>query len=220
MGRHFRDKLLEFRAEHQGLTKENNKALGEEIVKSFDAELAARRKRNFTYPSTPSGRTSFIRDISVKGWASTVADGQMPRKTVANLAHDVSVLAYVLNGDLFEAGELEDVSVVVKGTASDELWDQLAADGFMQHSFNNSQWGAGGAPIGDALRGAVFENSNEDDAQVLEDLNKDGLTKGLATKEGKARIVKFAETPDHPNKAETDVMHWLANALALAVGEN
>merc|ERR550532_2892895 len=110
---------MEYRAEHPGLTKKNNKALGEQILKAFQVKLQERRKDKFTFPSTRSGRASFIRDISVKGWASTVADGQMPRATVANLAHDVSVLAYVLKADLFDAGEVQDVSVVVKGTATD-----------------------------------------------------------------------------------------------------
>jgi inosine-uridine nucleoside N-ribohydrolase len=213
----FRDNLMEFREEHPGVTEGNNNALGEEITTAFEAERAVRRESNFSYPCTRSGRASFIRDISVKGWASTVADGQMPKKVVANLAHDVAVLAYEMNSDLFDAGELEDVSVVVKGGATDKLWDQLDEEHAVERQFTNGQWGVEGAPIRDDLKGAVFEPSEAGDAQVMQDLAKEELSTDFALKTGKARVVKFAETPGEPNKAERQVMDWLANTLAQAI---
>jgi len=213
----FRDQLMEFREQHPGVTEGSNSDLGEEITTAVKIEVAARRKNNFSYPCTPSGRASFIRDISVKGWASTVADGQMPRFVVANLAHDAAVLAYEMRGDLFDAGELQNVSVVVKGGATEKLWDHLDDEHLVQREFTNKQWGVEGAPIRDDLKGAVLNPSEAEDAQLMQDLAKKGMSSDFELKTGTARVVQFAETPGEPNKAKTEVMDWLADALAQAI---
>jgi inosine-uridine nucleoside N-ribohydrolase len=212
----FRDSLMKFRASNPGINKENNQALSKEILDAFETEMAARHKSSFSYPSTRNGRAAFIRDISVKGWASTVADGQIPKKAVANLAHDVAVLAYELNGDLFTTGGVVNVSVVVEGTATDKLWKRLDKDDFMETKFKNPQWGASGAPIKNDLKGAVFEPSDPDDAPLKKDLAKKELAKHLEIKTGKARVVDFAKFKGEPNKAESQVMDWLASVLAEA----
>ncbi|CAK0834435.1 unnamed protein product [Prorocentrum cordatum] len=213
----FRKQLMKFRKENPGVNEKNNQALGEEINKAFEAEVAIRRESNFTYPRTPEGRANFIVDISTKGWASTVADGQIPKKAVANLAHDAAVLAYELNSDLFEAGQDINITVVVKGTATDKLWDRLEKDNFMKVRFKNPQWGVDGAPIKSDLKGALFQQASKMDAQVAEDIAKQGLSKDLETRTGTARIVKFAEIPGAPNGAEVQVMDWLAASLAQAI---
>jgi len=212
----FRDGLVKFRSEHPGTTKENNIALSDEILDAFDKEMATRHENGFFYPSTPGGRVSFIRDISVKGWAATVADGQIPKESVGNLAHDVSVVAYTLSGGLFDPGEVEDITVVMKGTAKEKFWDQLDEDGFLTKEFHNEQWGAAGAPIKNDLKGAVFESDGKGDAPLAEELGKDGVTEDLKEKSGKGRVVSFKNFEDEPNKAENEVMEWLVAALADA----
>jgi len=178
--------------------------------------MATRRENSFFYPATPSGRVSFIRDISVKGWAATVADGQIPRQAVANLAHDVSVVAYKMNSGLFDAGEVEDLTVVVKGSAKKKFWKHLEKGGFMGRKYKNEQWGAAGAPIKSDLKGTVYESDGEADAPLAEEFGKDGVTEDLKQKSGKGRIVSFKEFEDEPNKAQSEVMEWLVTALADA----
>lgn len=212
----FRDNLLKFRSEHPGTSKENNIALSNKILHSFEEAMSAHREENFFYPSTPGGRVSFLRDISVKGWAATVADGQIPQQAVANLAHDVSVVAYKMNRDLFDAGKVEDISVVEKGTAKNKFWKQLDEGGFMGQKYHNQQWGAAGAPIKNDLKGAVFETGAKSDALLAEELGKDGVTENLKVGSGKARVVSFKEFEGEPNKAEGEVMDWLVTALADA----
>jgi hypothetical protein len=207
---------MEYRSKHPGTTKEHNIALGKKILDAFEEEMKIRHKTHFSYPFTPAGRATFIRDVSTKGWASTVADGQIPQDAIANVAHDTAVLAYEMNSNLFDAGHLENVTVVASGTAKDDFWDELEDDDFMQKNFKNPQLGVEGAPIMSDLKGAVFEPDASADSDLAKEFSKKGDSKDLKTQTGKAKVVEFKQFPDEPNKAPAAVMDWLVQALAQA----